>query len=147
VRVDAASTLEAATFMSRARARGGERPVIGENTLVSQLGTRAALLNQGFQDAVMAVIRQHSAGGGAAAAGSRNGKPAAPEAGKSAASDAGFRPALGGQEDAAVAEEPKKAHREYVAVQCAFGDDDAGSVEVHPAPVKTVARMCEKLAE
>eukprot|EP00291_Cryptomonas_curvata_P027473 CAMPEP_0172208936 /NCGR_PEP_ID=MMETSP1050-20130122/34795_1 /TAXON_ID=233186 /ORGANISM="Cryptomonas curvata, Strain CCAP979/52" /LENGTH=560 /DNA_ID=CAMNT_0012888675 /DNA_START=1 /DNA_END=1683 /DNA_ORIENTATION=- len=126
VRVDPASVQEAVVGMARQREAQQSltpSPTICEDIFVSQLASRAALLNDAFQEAVAGVIRRHSA----------------------VLNDSGYT-----GEPSAVIEgvQLKCDHSLRVStIFCCEFTQGMGFVEVHPAPVKTVTRMRTKLTE
>jgi hypothetical protein len=127
VRVDPASVKEAVVGMARQRETHSDSltpsSIICEDIFVSQLASRAALLNNAFQEAVAGVIRRHSA----------------------VVNESGFtaEPSAGSEE---VQLKCNLSLRVSTIFCCDF-EQGVGFVEVHPAPVKTVTRMRTKLNE
>jgi hypothetical protein len=124
--VDAATVQEAVVGMARlGEAHEGlnPTPTICEDIFVSQLASRAALLNNAFQEAVAGVIRRHSV----------------------VVNESGHAPGqLAVSEDVQL----KCDHSLRVStIFCCEFAQGMGFVEVHPAPVKTVTRMRTKLTE
>ena len=129
VRVDPATVQEAVIGMARqCQAQEGltaPTPLqpICEDIFVSQLSSRAALLNNAFQQAVSGVIRRHSA----------------------VVNETGFT-----AEPSPISEgvQLKCDHSLRVStIFCCEFTQGMDFVEVHPAPVKTVTRMRTKLTE
>ncbi len=123
MRVDSASVQEAVVGMARQREVQQSQPTISEDIFVSQLASRAALLNDSFQEAVAGVIRRHSA----------------------------ELNVFGVTAEKSVVSEGvllKSNHNLHVStIICCDFTQGMGFVEVHPAPVKTVTRMRTKLTE
>ncbi len=129
MRVDPASVKEAVVSMARQRETHSDgltpSSIICEDTFVSQLASRAALLNNAFQEAVAGVIRRHSA----------------------VVNESGITSTA---ESSAVSEEIQlKCNHSFrvSTIFCCEFEQGVGFVEVHPAPVKTVTRMRMKLTE
>jgi len=103
--------------MQRSLAAAALEPLDDEEVFLAQLHRRARLLNEGFLHKVIAAIRKHTVEDSAAALAAAAGR---------------------GHSDPSVVE-----------LLCQFCGADAGPapVEVHAAPIKTVARMREKLNE
>jgi hypothetical protein len=125
VRVDPATVQEAVVCMAHVgEGSQGLNPshTICENIFVSQLASRAAILNNAFQEAVAGVIRKHSV----------------------------VVNETGHAQQAAVSKDfqLKCEHSMRVGtIFCCEFTKGIDFVEVHPAPVKTVTRMQTKLAE
>jgi hypothetical protein len=121
--VDSASVQEAVVGMARQREVQQSQPTISEDIFVSQLASRAALLNDSFQEAVAGVIRRHSA----------------------------ELNVFGVTAEKSVVSKGvllKSNHNLHVStIICCDFTQGMGFVEVHPAPVKTVTRMRTKLTE
>ncbi len=133
MRVDPATVQEAVVGL--AHQRGADEvlmmhknpnpsPTICEDIFVSQLASRAALLNDAFQQAVAGVIRKHSA----------------------VVNESEFKSEPSALNDDHVQLRCDHSLRVSNIFCCEFSQG-MGFVEVHPAPVKTVTRMRTKLTE
>jgi hypothetical protein len=126
VRVDPATVQEAVAGMaSMGEGHNGlnPSPTICEDVFVSQLASRAALLNDSFQKAVAGVIRRHSVG----------------------LKESGYAAEAVSNDILLKFDHSFKLH--ISTIFCCEFTQGMGFVEVHPAPVKTVTRMRTKLIE
>ena len=105
--------------------------ILNEEVFISQLHRRAQLLNTAFQQAVLDVLKKHSKGGANNFVSARK------------LSSESFCSITSDEQDWIKYESSVRK----CCVECLFKNGECSAVYFHSAPVKTLARMKEKLAE
>jgi hypothetical protein len=131
IRVDAASSQEA---LAQEELQHHHRQQLDEEVFIAQLCLRSRLLDAPFRESVMRVLRRHAAAGAQPSICMQ--KKASTTGNSYLSMDTDVSGSLG--------EGPRLAPS--MVLNCTF-NEGSGPVELHAAPVKTAARMREKLCD